>query len=58
LLYVAKGVASLLVPLSSIVGASASGWNTVFFIAAMMNFVAALLAVFVLRPLRAGVQRA
>jgi MFS transporter, OFA family, oxalate/formate antiporter len=58
LLYVAKGVASLLVPLSSVIGASASGWNTVFFIAAMMNFVAALLAVFVLRPLRAGVQRA
>jgi len=58
LLYVAKGVASLLVPLSSVIGASASGWNTVFFVAAMMNFVAALLAVFVLRPLRAGVQRA
>jgi MFS transporter, OFA family, oxalate/formate antiporter len=58
LLYVGKGVASLLVPLSSVIGASASGWSTVFLAAAIMNFVAALLAVFVLRPLRAGVKSA
>ena len=53
LLYVAKGVASLVVPLSSLIGASAAGWRGVFVVAAIMNFVAALLAIFVLRPLRA-----
>jgi OFA family oxalate/formate antiporter-like MFS transporter len=52
LLYVAKGVASLLVPLSSLIGASAAGWRGVFVTAAIMNLVAALLAMFVLRPLR------
>ena len=56
LLYVAKGVASLLVPLSSLIGgASASGWRGVFVAAAVMNFAAAILAMFVLRPLRARV---
>jgi len=53
LLYVAKGVASLFVPLSSVIGASAGGWSVVFFAAAMMNFAAALLAIFVLRSVRA-----
>ncbi len=53
LLYVAKGVASLLVPLSSLIGASAAGWRGVFIIAAVMNLLAALLAIFVLKPLRA-----
>ena len=52
LLYVAKGVASLLVPLSSLIGASAAGWRGVFITAAVMNLVAALLAIFVLKPLR------
>ena len=52
LLYVAKGVASLLVPLSSLIGASAAGWRGVFIIAAVMNLLAALLAIFVLKPLR------
>jgi MFS transporter, OFA family, oxalate/formate antiporter len=53
LLYVAKGVASLLVPLSSVLANSADGWRGVFMAAAIMNFVAALLAIFVLRPMRA-----
>ena len=59
LLYVAKGVASLLVPLSSLIGAGSSGagWRSVFLVAAMMNFAAALLAMFVLRPLRARPDR-
>ena len=52
-LYVAKGVASLVVPLSSVIGASAAGWRGVFLVAAVMNFVAALVAIFVLKPLRA-----
>ena len=53
LLYVAKGVASLLVPLSSLIGASSAGWRGVFVTAAIMNLVAALLAMFVLKPMRA-----
>jgi OFA family oxalate/formate antiporter-like MFS transporter len=52
LLYVAKGVASLVVPLSSVIGASTAGWHGVFLVAALMNFAAALLAIFVLQPLR------
>ena len=52
LLYVGKGVASLVVPLSSVIGASAVGWHGVFVVAAVMNFAAALLAIFVLQPLR------
>ncbi|MGH7616754.1 MAG: oxalate/formate MFS antiporter [Gemmatimonadaceae bacterium] len=53
LLYVAKGVASLFVPLASVIAASAAGWHGVFVVAAIMNFVAAGLAIFVLRPMRA-----
>src|SRR4029077_7574436 len=52
LLYTAKGTASLLVPLSSIVAASAGGWRTVFLSAAAMNFVAAAMALFLLKPIR------
>jgi OFA family oxalate/formate antiporter-like MFS transporter len=57
LLYVAKGVASLLVPLSSLIGASAAGWRGVFLVAATMNFAAALLAMLVLKPMRARADR-
>ncbi len=57
LLYVAKGVASMLVPLASIVAASSWGWSGVFAATALMNFAAALLAIFVLKPLRARTQR-
>ena len=58
LLYVAKGIASLVVPLSSVIGASKAGWHGVFFVAALMNFAAALLAIFVLQPLRRREARA
>jgi len=53
LLYVGKGVASLMVPLSSLISASSAGWRGVFVAAAIMNFIAALLAIVVLKPLRA-----
>ena len=52
LLYTAKGTASLLVPLSSVLAASTGGWNMVFIVASIMNIIAALLAWFVLRPMR------
>jgi OFA family oxalate/formate antiporter-like MFS transporter len=53
LLYVAKGVSSLFVPLASVVAATALGWRTVFVAAAIMNFIAAVMAVILLKPLRA-----
>jgi OFA family oxalate/formate antiporter-like MFS transporter len=51
-LYTAKGTASLLVPLSSVLAATTGGWHGVFFVAAAMNAAAALAAWFVLRPMR------
>jgi OFA family oxalate/formate antiporter-like MFS transporter len=52
LLYTAKGTASLLVPLGNTVKAATGSWTTVLLIAAAANIVAALLAMFVLKPLR------
>lgn len=51
-LYTAKGTAALLVPLSSYVS-QRSGWSGVFVAAAVLNFTAAALALFVLKPMRA-----
>ena len=58
LLYTAKGTASLLVPFTSVMAASSGGWQTVFLVASVMNFVAALLALLVLKPMRARLQAA
>ena len=52
LLYTAKGTASLLVPLSSALTAATGNWHAVFMVAAAMNIAAALIAWFVLRPMR------
>jgi OFA family oxalate/formate antiporter-like MFS transporter len=51
MLYTAKGTASLLVPLASIVAAS-YGWQAVFVIVVALNATAALLALFVIKPMR------
>lgn len=51
MLYTAKGTASLLVPLASLVSAR-YGWQAVFVIAVALNATAALMAVFVIKPLR------
>jgi len=51
LLYTAKGTASLLVPLASML-AAAGGWNAVFMAASAMNILAALMALLLLKPLR------
>jgi OFA family oxalate/formate antiporter-like MFS transporter len=53
LLYTAKGTASLLVPLTSVLSVTQGGWHTVFLAASAMNFAAAFMALFVLRPMRA-----
>jgi OFA family oxalate/formate antiporter-like MFS transporter len=52
MLYTAKGTASLLVPLSSVLTAMTGNWHLVFIVASVMNAVAALLAWFVLKPMR------
>jgi OFA family oxalate/formate antiporter-like MFS transporter len=51
MLYTAKGTASLLVPLASIAAAH-YGWQAVFVIAVGLNATAALLALFVIKPMR------
>jgi OFA family oxalate/formate antiporter-like MFS transporter len=51
MLYTAKGTASLLVPLASLVSAR-YGWQAVFVIAVALNATAALMAIFVIKPLR------
>src|SRR5207237_10230810 len=52
LLYTAKGTASLLVPLSSILMTRTGDWQAVFYVAAGMNAVAAILALALLKPMR------
>jgi OFA family oxalate/formate antiporter-like MFS transporter len=52
MLYTAKGTASLLVPLSSMLTAMTGNWHAVFIVASVMNALAALLAWFVLKPMR------
>ena len=52
LLYTAKGTASLLVPFASVLAVASGGWHTVFVAAAVMNAVAAVMALAVLKPLR------
>jgi MFS transporter, OFA family, oxalate/formate antiporter len=53
LLYTAKGTASLLVPFTSIITASTGSWHAVFYIAAAMNALASIMALVVLKPMRA-----
>ncbi len=52
LLYTAKGTAALLVPLTSVLKDLSGTWVTVFYAAAALNLLAALLAMLVLRPTR------
>jgi len=54
LMYTAKGTASLLVPLGNVLMASTGNWLAVFIIGASMNILAALLALFALKPMRAA----
>jgi MFS transporter, OFA family, oxalate/formate antiporter len=52
LLYTAKGVAGLLVPIGSLLVAETGNWHILFTAAAAMNALAAVLAIVVLRPMR------
>jgi len=52
LMYTAKGTAALLVPFANILKEATGSWHAVFVTAAVLNAIAALLAIFVLKPLR------
>jgi MFS transporter, OFA family, oxalate/formate antiporter len=53
MLYTAKGTAALLVPLGNILyDVTGKSWTAVFIVAAILNIVAAVMALLVLRPLR------
>src|SRR5215813_11021002 len=54
LMYTAKGTASLLVPLASVLTAMTGNWHAVFLTAAAMNILAAVMAMFVLKPMRSN----
>ncbi|MER2268954.1 oxalate/formate MFS antiporter [Methylobacterium oxalidis] len=52
LLYTAKGTAALIVPYTSVITTMTGDWKAVFLAAAALNILAALMAVFVLKPMR------
>ncbi len=52
LLYTAKGTSALLVPLANLIKTSTGKWQTVFLVAAIMNFLVVFLAMFVVKPMR------
>src|SRR5262249_50118880 len=52
MLYTAKGTASLLVPLANVLTSWTGSWTGVFVIAAILNIVAAITALALLRPMR------
>jgi OFA family oxalate/formate antiporter-like MFS transporter len=52
MLYTAKGTASLLVPLANVLTTATGSWHAVFYVAAILNIIAAVAALAVLRPLR------
>jgi OFA family oxalate/formate antiporter-like MFS transporter len=58
LLYTAKGTASLLVPVTSVMAMASGGWQAVFVASAAMNLLAAFLAILVLKPLCARARAA
>src|SRR5215467_1013238 len=51
-LYTAKGTASVLVPLANVLTTATGSWHAVFYVAATLNVVAAIMALFVLKPMR------
>ena len=52
LLYTAKGTAALLVPLANVLTSATGSWHAVFYVAAILNIVAAVMALVMLRPMR------
>ncbi len=54
LLYTAKGTSAFLVPLANVLKSATGSWESVLLVAAVTNVVVVLLALFVLRPMRAN----
>src|SRR5215472_15195238 len=54
LMYTAKGTASLLVPLANVLTTMTGNWHAVFITAAIMNIVAAVMALVLLKPMRSA----
>ena len=52
MLYTAKGTASLVVPLASVITAATGSWSAALELAAVLNIIAAVMAIAVLRPVR------
>jgi OFA family oxalate/formate antiporter-like MFS transporter len=52
MLYTAKGTAALLVPLANVLTSATGSWTAVFIVAAVLNIVAAVLALVALKPMR------
>ena len=52
MLYTAKGTAALLVPLANVLASATGSWHAVFYVAAILNIVAAIMALAVLKPMR------
>jgi len=52
MLYTAKGTAALLVPLANVLTSATGSWTAVFVVAAVLNIVAAVLALVALKPMR------
>ncbi len=52
MLYTAKGTAALLVPLANVLTTATGSWHAVFYVAAILNLIAAVMALFVLKPMR------
>jgi OFA family oxalate/formate antiporter-like MFS transporter len=52
LLYTAKGTSAFLVPLANVLKTATGSWESVFLVAAGMNILVVLLALFVLLPIR------
>ena len=53
-LYTAKGTASLLVPLANVLTTATGSWHAVFYVAAALNIIAAVMALALLKPMRAS----
>jgi OFA family oxalate/formate antiporter-like MFS transporter len=52
MLYTAKGTAALLVPLANVLTSWTGSWHAVFYVAAILNIIAAIMAIVVLKPMR------
>jgi OFA family oxalate/formate antiporter-like MFS transporter len=55
LLYTAKGLSVVVVPLANVLKDYTGSWYAVFAVAAIMNFVVVAMALFVVRPMRLSI---